>query len=93
MRLSLVFVLGGFIAGLSVSVFFVFFRQRAMAFWVSGVDFPNMEGWLQVNICFCICYNPPANYKVLANGSTRWPTGRGSWPTAQPVGQWVGLGE
>ena len=35
------------------------------------------------------CYNPPANYKVLANGSTRWPTGRGSWPTGQPVENWL----
>ena len=40
-----------------------------------------------------LCYNPPANYKVLANGSTRWPTDRGSWPTGQPIGQRVGLGE
>ena len=22
-----------------------------------------------------------------------WPAGRGSWPTGQPVGQWVGLGK
>ncbi len=44
--LSLVFVLGGLILGLSVGVLLVFFRRRAMAFRTPGVDFPNIEGWL-----------------------------------------------
>ena len=35
------------------------------------------------------CYNPPANYKVLANGSTRWPTDWSSWPIGRPIEQWV----
>ena len=46
-----------------------------------------------VLLMFWFCYKPPANYKVLANGSTRWPTDRGSWPTGQSIGQWVGLGD
>ena len=33
------------------------------------------------------CYNPPTKYKVLADGSTHWPTDWGSWPTGRPVGQ------
>lgn len=37
------------------------------------------------------CYNPSTNYKVLADGSTRWLIDRGSWPTGQ--NKRVGLGE
>lgn len=32
-------------------------------------------------------YNPPSKYKVLANRSTHWPTGRDICPTGQPVGR------
>ena len=34
------------------------------------------------------CYNPPADYKVLANGSTCWPIGW-TWWIGQPTGQRV----
>ena len=52
MGLSLVFVLGGLVLGLSISVFLVFFGQRAMALRVSGIDVPNVEERLQVSLCF-----------------------------------------
>ncbi len=52
--LSLVFVLGGLIAGLSVGVLLVFLCRRAMAFQTPGVNFPNIEGWLQISLCFYI---------------------------------------
>ncbi len=51
---SLVFVLGGFILGLLVGVLLVFFGRRAMALWALGIDVPNVEGGLQVSLCFCI---------------------------------------
>ncbi len=52
--LSLVFVLRGLALGLSVGVLLIFFGQRAIAFWAPRVNVPNIEGWLQVNFCFCI---------------------------------------
>ncbi len=52
--LSLVFVLGGLILGFPVGIFLVFLCQRAMAFWAPGINFPNIEGWLQVSLCFYI---------------------------------------
>ncbi len=55
--LSLVFVLGGLILGLPVGVLFVFFCRRAMAFWVLGIDVPNVERRLQVSLClYIICF-------------------------------------
>lgn len=32
-----------------------------------------------------VIYDPPGNYKVLANRLTRWRTGRSSWPTIQSL--------
>ncbi len=52
--LGLSLVLGDLIAGLSVGIFLVFFRRWTMAFRLPGVDFPNIEGWLQVSLCFYI---------------------------------------
>ncbi len=53
--LSLVFVLGSLALGLSVSVLLVL-RQRAVALRAPGVDVPNIEGRLQVSLCFYITY-------------------------------------
>ncbi len=52
--LSLVFILGSLVLGLLVSILLVFLCRQAMAFWVFGVDFPNIKGWLQVSLCFYI---------------------------------------
>ncbi len=53
--LSLVFVLiGGLVARLPIDVFFVFFCQRAMIFRAPGINFPNVERWLQVSLYFYI---------------------------------------
>ncbi len=52
-RLSLVFVLGGLALGLSVGVLLDLGR-RAVALRAPGIDVPNVEGRLQVNLCFCI---------------------------------------
>ncbi len=52
--LSLVFILGGLILGLPVSVLLVFLCRRTMAFGAPGVDFPNIKGWLQVSLYFYI---------------------------------------
>ncbi len=52
--LSLLFVLGGLILGLPVGVLLVFFGQRAMALRASDINVPNVEGRLQVSLCFCI---------------------------------------
>ncbi len=49
-RLSLVFVLEGLILELPVGVLLVFFGQRAIAFWAPGIDIPNVEGKLQINL-------------------------------------------
>ncbi len=54
--LSLSFVLGGLILMLLVDIFLVFFRQQAMVFWAFGIDFANIEEWLQVSLCFCITF-------------------------------------
>ncbi len=54
MGLSLIFVLGGLILELLIGIFLVFLCRRAMAFGAPGVDFPNIERWLQVSLCFCI---------------------------------------
>ncbi len=51
--LSLVFVLGGLALGLPVGVL-LGFGQRAVAFRAPGIDVPNIEGRLQVSLCFCI---------------------------------------
>ncbi len=55
-RLNLVFVLESIILGLLVDIFFVFLCRRAMAFWALKVNFPNIEGWLQVSLYFYITY-------------------------------------
>ncbi len=56
--LSLVFILGSLIAGLLIGILLVFLHQQAMTFWVLGIDFPNVEGWLQVSLCFYItCFH------------------------------------
>ena len=41
--LSLVFVLGGLILRLLVGIFLVFFGRQAMAFWVPGINVPNVK--------------------------------------------------
>ncbi len=51
--LSLVFVLGGLALGLSVGVLLVFGR-RVVALRAPGIDVPNIEGRLQVSLCFYI---------------------------------------
>ncbi len=55
-RFSLVFVFGDLILGLLVGVFLVFLCRWAMAFWARGINFPNIEGWLQVSLCFYVTY-------------------------------------
>ncbi len=52
--LSLVFVLGSLIPRLLVGVILVFLCRRAIAFRAFGVDFSNIEGWLQVSLYFYI---------------------------------------
>ncbi len=47
--LSLVFI-GGLIAGLLIGILFVLFCWQAMAFRAPGIDVPNVEGRLQVNL-------------------------------------------
>ncbi len=57
--LILVFVLGGLALGLSVGVLLVL-GQQAMALRAPGVDVPNIEGRLQVSLCFyitCLLHN------------------------------------
>ncbi len=44
--LSLIFILGGFIAGLSIGDLFVFLCRQAITFWVPEINFPNVERWL-----------------------------------------------
>ena len=47
MGLSFFFILVGcLIAMLLISVVFVFFDRRAMAFWAPGIDLSNIKGWL-----------------------------------------------
>ena len=55
MGLSLLFVLAGiFVAMFPINIFLVLFDQRTIAFWVFGIDFPNIEGWLEVSLCLYI---------------------------------------
>ncbi len=46
LRLSLVFILGSFIARLPIDILLIFFSRRAMIFWAPGINFLNIEGWL-----------------------------------------------
>ncbi len=57
MGLSLIFVLvGGLVAGRPIGVLLVFLGQRAMTFRALEINYSNIEGWLQVSLCFYITY-------------------------------------
>lgn len=90
---------------LSVALFGILVEIRA-PWWTKCQSFSFSWTWKRHSIQQpWACYNPLANYKVLANGSTRhWPTDRGSWPIGwpiwpmgvtwwigQPTDQWVDL--
>ncbi len=53
-RLCLIFVLGGLALGLPVGILLVFSGRRAMALQAPGIDVLNIEGRLQVSLCFCL---------------------------------------
>ena len=54
-RLSFFFVFtGSLIVRLLIGIFLVFLDQWAIALWAFRIDFPNIEGWLEVNFCLYI---------------------------------------